>query len=394
MSIDGIQVFCLLLLARQTNALGGAASIITEALSKLSFTIGLHIDPYYHSMNPFESELRRRLWLTVLELTAITSLNSTLPLLLVVGDYHVALPTNIADSKLGKADAETAQDHRTTKHEELDCTLQLLLAKSLRLRTQVIHDLNDSGREAVYEKAIAQSNSLQAHCRELAAILSPEEEGTTREGDMPAVGSSFHHKFLDTYFRRLVLFLHRPFAHQARQDHRFLLSRKTCLESSLIMAAHTEAMDLQSGELVDDFSYCCISGGGMFKGAMGQVSHWNLLLPPFRKSRRREFPQRAPRTLNNPYCKWASLTSVLRIGHHHGSVAGDRDAARGRRTGRPATGGAEGGKKRPPRPPSAGLSTAVGAVPQTHPGAVETSHPSGPAEPKTIYLRVVYPEPH
>ncbi|KAI1746966.1 hypothetical protein F4782DRAFT_522836 [Xylaria castorea] len=269
MSIDGIQVFCLLLLARQTSALGGAASIITEALSKLSFTLGLHIDPRYHSLTPFESELRRRLWLTVLELTAITSLNSTLPLLLVVDDYHVPLPSNIADSKLGKNESESAQDRHATKHEELDCSLQLLLARSLRLRAQIIHELNDSSHEAVYEKAIAQSNNLQAHCCELAAVLQPEDETTREEADVPTVAISFHHKFLDTYFRRLILFLHRPFAHQARQDHRFLLSRKTCLESSLIMAAHTETMDLQRGTL-DDFSYCCISGGGMFKGAMGQ----------------------------------------------------------------------------------------------------------------------------
>ncbi|KAI0460590.1 hypothetical protein F5B21DRAFT_510803 [Xylaria acuta] len=269
MSIGGIQVFCLLLLARQTSALGGTASIITEALSKLSFTIGLHVDPRYHlSLTPFESELRRRLWLTVLELTAITSLNSTLPLLLVVGDYHVPLPSNVADSKLDKNDSETAQDCRT-KHEKLDCSFQLLLAKSLRLRTQIIQELNDSSREATYEKVIAQSNSLQAHCRELAAVLHPGEETTREEADVPAVASSFHHKFLDTYFRRLILFLHRPFAHQARQDHRFLFSRNMCLESSLIMAAHTEAMDLLRGDL-DDFSYCCISGGGMFKGAMGQ----------------------------------------------------------------------------------------------------------------------------
>ncbi|KAI0862246.1 hypothetical protein F4860DRAFT_121214 [Xylaria cubensis] len=263
MSIDGIQVFCLLLLARQTSALGGTASIITEALSKLSFTLGLHIDPRCHQLTPFESELRRRLWLTVLELTAITSLNSTLPLLLVVGDYHVPLPSNIADSKLEKS----APDRRINKHEELDCSLQLLLAKSLRLRTQIIHDLNDSSREAIYENAIAQSDSLQTHCRELAEVLQPEE--IREEADAPAAANSFHHKFLDTYFRRLILFLHRPFAHQARQDHRFLLSRKTCLESSLIMAAHTEEMDLLKGTL-DDFSYCCISGGGMFKGAMGQ----------------------------------------------------------------------------------------------------------------------------
>ncbi|KAI0486730.1 hypothetical protein F4859DRAFT_502158 [Xylaria cf. heliscus] len=273
MSIDGIQVFCLLLLARQTSALGGTASIITEALSKLSFTIGLHIDPRYHlSLTPFESELRRRLWLTVLELTAITSLNSTLPLLLLVSDYHVPLPSNIADSKLGKADTDMAQDHAATKYEELDCSLQLLLAKSLRLRTQVIQELNDSSREALYEKAIAQSNSLQAHCRELAAVLQQHQEDETtphEEAEVPAGASSFHTKFLDTYFRRLILFLHRPFAHQARQDHRFLLSRKTCLESSLIMAAHTEAMDLLTGDL-DDYAYSCISGGGMFKGAMGQ----------------------------------------------------------------------------------------------------------------------------
>ncbi|KAJ3563142.1 hypothetical protein NPX13_g8305 [Xylaria arbuscula] len=100
MSIDGIQVFCLLLLARQTSSLGGTASIITEALSKLSFTLGLHVDPRIHAVSPFESELRRRLWLTVLELATINSLNSTLPLLLYTGDYRVPLPSNVADSQL------------------------------------------------------------------------------------------------------------------------------------------------------------------------------------------------------------------------------------------------------------------------------------------------------
>ncbi|KAJ2989056.1 hypothetical protein NUW58_g3659 [Xylaria curta] len=148
MSIDGIQVFCLLLLARQTSALGGTASIITEALSKLSFTVGLHVDPRFLSVTPFESELRRRLWLTVLELTAITSLNSTLPLLLHVSDYNVPLPSNIADSKLRENETEASQEQ--TKHEGLDCSIQLMLAKSLRLRMQIIRELNDTSREAAH----------------------------------------------------------------------------------------------------------------------------------------------------------------------------------------------------------------------------------------------------
>ncbi|KAI1121862.1 hypothetical protein F5Y10DRAFT_92128 [Nemania abortiva] len=265
MSIGGIQVFCLLLLARQTSALGGTSSIITESLSKLSFTLGLHVDPRFHySMTPFESELRRRLWLTVLELTAITSLNSTLPLLLYAGDYQVPLPSNMADSELGKTkDSEQPQEHN--KHESLDCSLQIILAKSLRLRMQIIQELNDAGREAAYEKAIALSNSLQTHCREISAFFQADQ---AQQDEVPPP-PGFHHKFLDTYFRRLILFLHRPFAHQARKDHRYFLSRKICLESSLIMASHTETMDLQAGRL-DDFSSCCVAGSGMFKGAMGQ----------------------------------------------------------------------------------------------------------------------------
>ncbi|KAI0202915.1 hypothetical protein F4808DRAFT_61632 [Astrocystis sublimbata] len=299
MSIDGIQVFCLLLLARQTNALGGTASVMTEALSKLSFTIGLHIDPRYHlSITPFESELRRRLWLTVLELTAITSLNSTLPLLLVPGDYHVPLPSNIADSELGtpigtttsgieteRAQQDQGSNNNRNKYGNIDCSVQLLLAKSLRLRTQIIRELNDSSREASYDKAIAQSRSLQAYCRELAAALQTTSTSHSLltnqnpdKGNRNKSASTFHHKFLDTYLRRLILFLHRPFAHKARRDHRFLLSRKMCLESSLVMAAHAEAMDLSARSedrepvvaVADDYAYSCISGGGMFKGAMSQ----------------------------------------------------------------------------------------------------------------------------
>ncbi|KAF2966493.1 hypothetical protein GQX73_g7098 [Xylaria multiplex] len=263
MSIDGVQVFCLLLLARQASALGGTASIMTEALSKLSFTIGLHIDPRFHtSATPFESELRRRLWLTVLELTTITSLNSTLPLLLYAGDYEVPLPSNIADSKLGKPDKSETSREPCIKHEELDCSLQIMLAKSLRLRMQIVRELNDQSREASHEKATSLSNNLQTHCRELAAYFQPSGQDTP-------LARGFHEKFLDTYFRRLILFLHRPFAQQARREARYLVSRKTCLDSSLIMASHTEAMDLPGGAL-DDFSCCCISGSGMFKGALGQ----------------------------------------------------------------------------------------------------------------------------
>jgi hypothetical protein len=264
MSLGGIQVFCLLLLARQTHALGGTASIMTEALLKLSFTLGLHVDPRtLASVTPFESELRRRLWLTVMELATITSLNSTYPLLVSAEDYQVPLPSNISDSKIGNGNGSDISEAHM-KDSGLDCSLQLMLAKSLRLRMKIIRELNGMSGEASYEGTIALAKSLQTQCREMAEFF---EHDNTREQGTSTTG--FHQKFLDTYFRRVILFLHRPFAHQARKDHRFFLSRKICLESCLVMASHMENMNLPSAHL-DDFCYSCISGGGMFKGALGQ----------------------------------------------------------------------------------------------------------------------------
>lgn len=267
MSIGGIQVFCLLLLARQTSALGGTASIITEALSKLSFTVGLHIDPrILPSVTPFESELRRRLWLSVLELLTINSLNSTLPLLLYAGDYSVPLPSNVADSRLGEnQDSETNQEY--TEDEKMDCSVQILLAKSLRLRMQIVRELNDTSREVSYARVNSLSSNLQTHCRELTAFFHAEEVKGQEKGP---ISRGFQEKFFDTYLRRLILFLHRPFAHQARHDARYLPSRKICLDASLIMASYTEGIDLASPAALDDFSYCSIAGCGMFKAALGQ----------------------------------------------------------------------------------------------------------------------------
>lgn len=69
------------------------------------------------------------------------------------------------------------------------------------------------------------------------------------------------------YVRRYVLFLHRPFMLQARKDPRFYLSRKVCVESSMVIASHADSLNLPSGEL-DDLARLSIFGRGSFKGAL------------------------------------------------------------------------------------------------------------------------------
>ncbi|KAI1505193.1 hypothetical protein F5X99DRAFT_369991 [Biscogniauxia marginata] len=265
MNLDGVQIFCLLLLARQTTSLGGASSIITEALLKLCFTLGLHVDPQtFRCLSVFESELRRRLWTTALELITITSMNSTLPLSISVDDFQLYPASNIPDDDL-KEDNELTTFAPHSRQGVFDCSLQLLLSKSLRLRIQLIRQLNNLSQEYFYESVLESGKALMAHCRDIAAFF----QSRTSDGNEGISLSEFHMRFLDTYMRRIILFIHRPFAVRARNDPHFFLSRKVCLESSIIMASYAEKMDLSSRTL-DDFSRLCIRGSGLFKGALSQ----------------------------------------------------------------------------------------------------------------------------
>ncbi|CAJ2509303.1 Uu.00g143290.m01.CDS01 [Anthostomella pinea] len=264
MCLDGVQVFCLLILARQTTSLGGSSSIATEALLKLCFTIGLHLEPRtIGSRTVFQSEMRRRLWITVLELTTITSMNSTLPLLISLDDYQCEQPSNTSDTGLKEGDPYAALE--VSELQNLDCSLQLLLAKSLRLRMQITRELNTFRREFSYQKALDYGNALKAQCREIAEFF--QARSCDNDDWHPALG--FHHKFFDSYLRRIILVLHRPFAMKARNDPQFFFARKACLESCTIISSHAKGMNFPSGE-VDDFSYLCMSGTGLFKGFLGQ----------------------------------------------------------------------------------------------------------------------------
>lgn len=271
MNLNGVQVFCLLILARDVNSLGGATSIATESLLKLAFTIGLHLDPStFRALSNLQAEMRRRLWITVVELTVLASLDSTLPLSHCLGTFKPESPLNIADNDLDMEDPPSGS-RPSSKGIRADCSLQLLLAKSLSLRIDVVHQLNNGHREQSYERALEFGNALTSHCREIAAFF--DREGKAGFHD----SGRFHRKFLDTYMRRLILLVHRPFCLQSRRDPRFFLARKICLESSLITITagyaeeeeDTNTMNLPPfGPSSDDFNRMCVRGSGLFKGGL------------------------------------------------------------------------------------------------------------------------------
>ncbi len=254
LSIDGLQVHCLLLLARQTNFVGpDLVWISIGTLLRIAIHMGLHRDPTkYPAMSPFLTEVRRRLWATVLELAVQTSLDGGMPPLISFEDFDTLAPSNIADEDI----SETTEALPTSKPEtSFTCTsLQIGLLKSLRGRLEVARLINHFRSNPTYEDVLRLSSEIFDAIRE--SGLRIRTHLSSAQGKKPTV---FQCNLIEHLLRRFLLALHRPFAIKARKDPGFYFSRKVCLD---------QALTISSPQADDDFSRLIAIGGGIFREVM------------------------------------------------------------------------------------------------------------------------------
>jgi uncharacterized membrane protein YgcG len=285
MNMDGLQLACLVLLARRStwNGPGGnGPGSSSGALLSMALSMGLHRDAaLFPNLCVFVREMRARLWVTVLELCVQTSLDGATPLM-AADDYDARLPLNLNDE-----DIEPGQREEPAEREGLtDCSLLVLQAASLRLRMEIQRRLDglvppvkggggggggerdaDSGPSpTAYDVALELGHRMKGACRDVAAFFrkhaavvrqqeqqQEQQQQQQQQHSTAASGAAlsdrlvprdFHRRLIDIAFRRYVLLLHRPFMVEARRDPRYYYARKVCVESATIMA--TYARDLQS----------------------------------------------------------------------------------------------------------------------------------------------------
>ncbi|KAM5377375.1 hypothetical protein ACJZ2D_005056 [Fusarium nematophilum] len=242
-NLDGLQVFCLLLLARQAtfNCQGATSWLSSGSLLRMAITMGLHRNPdMFSGLSLFQKELRARLWTTVLELCVQSCLDLGLPLNLSGNDYDARPPSNFNDSDLDSSCRQAPAPADTAT----DSSLQILLAKSLPLRIQVVGLLNDFRHEQAYEKAIAIGTQLRAACRDVAAFFHGAKYAEDGPQDGPSLRAhEFHRKFMDIHLRRFIMFLHRDFMLHAKADPRLYLSRKICVEAAMVIGSSGKDSD-------------------------------------------------------------------------------------------------------------------------------------------------------
>jgi hypothetical protein len=226
LTIQSLQTYILLLLAREAAGIGGALIWISAgALLRSAVYMGLHRDPARLPKKPslLAAEIRRRLWNTILEITVDTSIDSGGPPLVSLADFDTEPPGNYDDDQLIEGDSVPKND---------DCCTQTSFAiafrKTLPLRLAITKFLNDLGPQGSYEETLRLDKEFRAVYKSLYQTLQRYNNSSTGQSV-----SQFQIRAVDLIMRRYLLCLHIPFFGPAMEETAYAFSRKVVIDTSL-----------------------------------------------------------------------------------------------------------------------------------------------------------------
>jgi hypothetical protein len=124
----------------------------------------LHRDPsHFPKISVYHGEMRRRLWATVLEITAQSSLDMGMPPMVSINDYDTKPPANINDEDMGEG-IEAPLD---AKPETVftDSSIQIGFTRTLPVRLEIIKLINNLRFDLSYDDVLRVGSELTSACR-------------------------------------------------------------------------------------------------------------------------------------------------------------------------------------------------------------------------------------
>ncbi|PWY74944.1 hypothetical protein BO83DRAFT_398320 [Aspergillus eucalypticola CBS 122712] len=244
LNLDVIQIKCLLLLAQQATARDGdLASLASGSLLREAMLTGLHRDPCnFPSISPFWAELRKRLWLTVIELELQASLYSGIPLAVSWDEFDSPLPSDIDDEDIT---IDSLHLPPSRKSNTLTRTsFQIALAQTLETRIAISKMVNRVRLSATYNDEVTTlSERLTTGLAQAPAYLR-DDTSTSPSPNDSSVNTEFRRSFFLSLHYRSLLALHRPFFLRFTETHLdqepFIFSRRVCVQTSIALLSQLE----------------------------------------------------------------------------------------------------------------------------------------------------------
>ncbi|KAF2192169.1 hypothetical protein K469DRAFT_730819 [Zopfia rhizophila CBS 207.26] len=275
-----IQVEALLLLARSLRQMPPEKIwSSTGALVRSAMVMGLHMDSSgTPNISPFQAEMRRRVWVTIIEMDLQASMNAGMPIVAPDLDFAPLIPANLDDSDFDDSSMELPNSKPLSVM--TDSLAQVYLASSLPQRIKVMSLLQGASVEIDVAEAVKHGRRVEEFFSRKPSVLGLDT-GSKNPSD---TGSLLHRVLLDLYMRRPLLCLYRPLLLGDRQDHPvFSEIQRACLESSLAILSYQNHYDSRvlkastgSPSSPQNFFYLCCKNDVLW-AALSVCQHIKLL---------------------------------------------------------------------------------------------------------------------
>ncbi|KAL5337354.1 hypothetical protein BJX70DRAFT_249488 [Aspergillus crustosus] len=227
--INVLRLHILLVTAQNSHGMKRSkAWLTTSTLVKQAMLAGYHRDTsMYTKISPFNQEMRRRIWTTIVELDLQVSYERGMPPSVQESDYDTAPPLNINDMDLQET-CETLPTDRLLE-EFTDCSFQAALVQSLALRLRACKLMHSPHIKCRYDEILRLDWELNQILSQIpkweinASNIQMEDKVTLTKA------------MLENKIGLSLLSVHTPFAIEASRESLFAPSARSRLELVTMM---------------------------------------------------------------------------------------------------------------------------------------------------------------
>ncbi len=197
----------------------------------LAMRMGYHRDPsHFPDISPLQSEMRRRLWATVLQGDILVSSQMGMPRMICDWKYDTAEPQNLNDSDLSEEMAELPSPRPET---EVTSALGIIARRRMFIALGAVSDVTAAIQPCTYAEIMRVDGILNDAAANIPPPLQPKPMASSMT-DAPEVIMA--RLFLSHLFHKGKIMLHRRFLYLASTSSTedvFAYSRKACLDAAL-----------------------------------------------------------------------------------------------------------------------------------------------------------------
>ncbi|KAL3463014.1 hypothetical protein BJX64DRAFT_132050 [Aspergillus heterothallicus] len=239
-----LRLHILLIIAQNRHGMKRSkAWLSTATLVKKAMLAGYHRDPsLYAKISPFNKEMRRRIWTTIVELDLQVAIERGMPPCVQESDYDTAPPLNINDSDLQENIQELPIERPL--EEFTDCSFQAVLTPSLPLRLRACRLMHSPRIRCRYDEILRLDWELNRHLSKI-PNWKVSELGSMQTADKVVLTQAM----LENKLGLSLLSIHTPFAIEASRDPLFSPSARTRLELATMMLSTQRRLHERSRSL-------------------------------------------------------------------------------------------------------------------------------------------------